>query len=93
MNIVTLSAYLCSIHAANKSGDFATFFGFVMLGVEIVVWAVSSGLYKFADTGGDLWGYTCGKETDQFVGKVESFINFGKLCQTQVSLSDWYFNS
>lgn len=85
MNIVTISAYLCSIAAANKSGDFTVFAGYVMLGIEIIVWSVASGLYKYSDRGDDLWGFSCGKSSESVIEKVESFVNWGKLCQTQVS--------
>ena len=85
MNILTLSAYLCGVGAANKTSDVAGWIRYVMLGAEVIVWAVTSGLYKMADTGKDLWGYTCGLTADQIEAQVKDFVDFGKLCSTQVS--------
>jgi len=87
LNAATLIAYICGISAANKTGDITIYVGYFMLSVEVVVWAVSSALYKVTDTGKDLWGYSCGKKANKEVlRKAQSFVDFGTLCSTQVSL-------
>ena len=84
-NVATITAYLCSIKAANKTGDFTIFSGYIMLGVEFIAWAVSSALYKMNDTGADLWGWSCGeKASEQFLAQAKSFVDFGMLCNAQV---------
>lgn len=87
MNGVTVAMYLCSIRAANKSGDFTMWVGYVMLLVEIVSWSVASGLYKAMDRGGDLWGFSCkvARGNGGFVEQVKEFVDFKGLCRKQVS--------
>ena len=88
MNIITISAYLWSIRAANKSGDFTTFAGYVMLLVEIVTWGVASGVYKQQDQGEDLWGFACGvkKKGGNVLEEAKAFVDFTNLCRKQVSV-------
>ena len=38
-----------------------------------------------ANTGNDLWGWSCGG-ADAIEEEVKSFINFGQLCTIQVSV-------
>lgn len=79
-------AYICSVQAANKTGDLTIFTGYLMLAIEVIAWAVSSSLYKMADTGADLWGYSCSETADQMIlNGAKSFVNFGNLCTAQVS--------
>lgn len=85
LNVVTLAAYICSIGAANKAGDLTIYVGYATLGIEVIVWLATSAIYRVADTGTDLWGYSCGKQADKkLLAEAESFIDFGKLCSTQV---------
>jgi hypothetical protein len=54
------------------------------MGVHVIVWGVSVGLYKYANTGKDLWGWSCGDAADEIQDEVKSFLDFGKLCTMQV---------
>jgi len=87
MNIITMGAYLLSIRAANESGDFTVFAGYVMLAIEIVVWGLGSGVYKWQDKGDDLWGFSCTmkKKGGGLLEEVKQFVDFRGLCSKQVS--------
>jgi hypothetical protein len=84
MNLVTLCTYLCGIGAANKTSNFFSYIGYIMLAAHLVVWAIVTGLFKMAYTGNDLWGWSCGPESDAIQEEVQSFLDFGKLCTLQV---------
>lgn len=84
MNLITLCTYMCGIGAANKTSDFFSYITYIMLAAHVVVWAVAMGLFKMASTGKDLWGYSCGPESDAIQEQVQSFLDFGKLCILQV---------
>lgn len=85
MNLVTLCSYACGVGAANKSSTATTVVGIILLAVHVISWAVAAGLYKMAETGNDLWGYTCSARADEIQAQVKSFVSFGKLCNLQVS--------
>jgi hypothetical protein len=55
-----------------------------MLAAHLIAWAVAMGLFKMANNGKDLWGYSCGPESDKIQEEVKSFLDFGKLCTLQV---------
>jgi hypothetical protein len=85
MNLITLSSYCCGIDTANKVNSAASIIGYIMLGVRVLAWGAATGLFQMANTGKDLWGYSCGSIADQIQAEVESFLDFGKLCAMQVS--------
>ena len=85
MNIVTLCSYACGVGAANKAHAGTTLIGAISLAVHIVPLTVAAGLFRLAETGTDLWGYTCSSRADAIQVQVQSFVNFGKLCNLQVS--------
>lgn len=37
--------------------------------------------------GKTLWGYSCGDEAEKIQEEVMSFVDFGKLCDMQVSIA------
>jgi hypothetical protein len=86
MSLLTLLAYVCGVGAANKVSSFTSYAGYIMLVTEFIAWAVSAGLFKMAETGQDLWGYSCGPNADRIEEQVKSFVDFGRLCQAQVSI-------
>ncbi|KAL5330711.1 hypothetical protein ACEPPN_000230 [Leptodophora sp. 'Broadleaf-Isolate-01'] len=88
MNLVTLCSYACGVGAANKSSTATTVVGIILLAVHVISWAVAAGLYKMAETGNDLWGYTCSARADEIQAQVKSFVSFGKLCNLQGGA--WY---
>ena len=55
-----------------------------MLAAHVIVWAVTMGLFKMANTGHDLWGHSCSPQADAIQEQVKSFLDFGKLCMLQV---------
>lgn len=88
MNFITLCTYMCGVGAANRTSSVFSYIGYIMLAAHVVVWAVAMGLFKMANTGKDLWGYSCGPEADAIQEQVKSFVNFGKLCTLQSG--SWY---
>jgi len=91
INFTVLMSYWCSIRAANSVDSFGGKFIYVMLGAQIIVWAVTTGLFKSASNGSDLWGWSCGSPSDEIQPLVESFLDFGQLCMVQVSGAFWGF--
>ncbi len=91
LNIFTICAYFRGVEKANTTSSVAGCIGYALLAVHVLVWAVSIGLFKMANTGKDLWGYSCGSQADAIQEEVQSFVDFGKLCTTQVSLVLWLF--
>ena len=85
MNFITLCTYLCGVGAANKTASVTSWIGYILMGVHVVVWAVAAGLFKMANNGRDLWGYSCSSTADEVQAEVQQFLNFGMLCTTQVS--------
>ncbi len=51
-----------------------------------MLWGVTVGLFKMANNGNDLWGYSCSDKADQIQAEVQGFLNFGKLCTMQMGL-------
>ncbi len=90
LNIFTICAYFRGIDNANTTSSVASYIGYAMLAAHVLVWAVSMGLFKMANTGKDLWGYSCGSQADAIQEEVMSFLDFGKLCTTQVRLCSDY---
>jgi len=88
MNFLTLIAYLCGVGAANKANSLTSYIGYVAVLIHFIVWAVSVGLFRMAKTGHDLWGYTCGSQSDAIQQQVQSYLNFGQLCTAQTGA--WY---
>ena len=85
LNLITICAYFRGgVEKANSTSNAASYIGYVLLAVHVIVWAVSMGLFKMANSGKDLWGYSCGSQADAIQEEVKSFIDFGKLCTTQV---------
>jgi hypothetical protein len=87
VNLITLVSYICSIKAANTASTMGSVVTYVLLGVRVVVWASAAGLFKMAETGNDLWGYSCSDASDKIQDEVKSFVDFGKLCTMQVCLT------
>ncbi|KAH7333211.1 hypothetical protein BKA65DRAFT_538908 [Rhexocercosporidium sp. MPI-PUGE-AT-0058] len=88
MNLVTLCSYTCGVGAANKSSTATTCVEIILLAVHVVSWAVAAGLYRMAETGTDLWGYTCSSRADEIESQVKAYVSFGKLCNLQTGA--WY---
>ncbi|MCJ1430813.1 hypothetical protein MMC27_000163 [Xylographa pallens] len=83
MNLITLCFYCCGVDAANKSNRIMGYLGYIVVAVHAVVWAVTTGLFKMASVGNDLWGFSCGSEADAIQSQVQSFLNFNDLCMVQ----------
>lgn len=85
MNLVILCSYVCGVGAANKAQTDTTLTDVILLAPHVVFWAVVAGLFRMAETETDPWGYTCSSRADEIQVKAKSFVNFGKLCNLQVS--------
>ncbi|RDL36136.1 uncharacterized protein BP5553_06748 [Venustampulla echinocandica] len=84
LNLITLCAYCCGgVKAANKASNFTSYAGYLFTAAHFVSWAIAAGLYRFARTGNDLWGYSCSNAADSIQEQVASFLDFGKLCTMQ----------
>lgn len=88
LNIITICTYVCGVKAANRTSSIASYIGYAITAVHFAAWAVVTGLFKMANTGSDLWGYSCGSVSDQIQPQVQSFLDFGKLCTVQTGA--WY---
>ena len=86
MHLITVCFYFAGVEAANRSNKVMGYLGYVVIAVHAIVWAVTMGLFKMANDGTDLWGYTCGNESDQIQAQVQSYLNFNNLCMVQVSV-------
>jgi hypothetical protein len=86
MNFIVVCSYLCGLNAANKTSSITGYISYVLLAVRVVAWAIAAGLYQKANTGNDLWGYSCGDRADAIQDEVQSYLNFNNLCLTQVNL-------
>ncbi|MCJ1287699.1 hypothetical protein MMC26_007051 [Xylographa opegraphella] len=83
MNLITMCFYCCGVDAANKSSRIMGYLGYLVVAVHVVVWAVTAGLFKMANVGNDLWGFSCGPNADAIQDQVQSFLNFNNLCMIQ----------
>jgi len=83
LDLFTICAYICGVDAANRVSNFTNYVEYALLAVRVVVWAVAAGLFKMASTGKTLWGYSC-NVSDAVQNEVQSFLDFGKLCNAQV---------
>jgi len=83
INISVVMSYWCSIRAANSVDNVGGKFIYGMMAAQIIVWAVTTGLYKYANNGNDLWGWSCGTPSDNIQPLVQSFLDFGQLCMVQ----------
>lgn len=85
MNIITMCMYLKSSAAADRSDGISGYIGIALTGANAVVWAVNMGLFKMANTGNDLWGWSCSPAADALKKEVKGILNFDSLCMVQVS--------
>lgn len=90
LNIITICAYACGVGASNKINSCTTVINYIFLGVQVVLWGITVGLFKMANNGNDLWGYSCSDQADQIQAEVRSFLDFGKLCTMQVSFFGFF---
>ena len=87
MNIITMCLYFKGSGAADRSDNVSGYIGIALAAVNAVVWAVNAGLFKMANTGNDLWGWSCSPAADALKDEVQGVLNFNTLCQVQVSFS------
>jgi len=83
MNTITLCFYLKSAEAADKSDTVMTYLGYALTLTHGIIWAINMGLFKMANTGNDLWGWSCGTISDEIQSQVQSYLNFSILCELQ----------
>jgi len=88
LNLITLCTYVCSVKTANATSSYTGYISYAITAAHLVAWAVATGLFKMANDGSDLWGYSCGSVSDQIQPAVQSFLDFGKLCTVQTGA--WY---
>jgi len=83
MNTITLCFYFKSAEAADMSDTVMTYLGYAITLTHGIIWAINMGLFKMANTGNDLWGWSCGPTADEIQSEVKSFLNFNILCTVQ----------
>lgn len=94
LNFATLIQYCRrAVKAANKFDSITSSLGYLALGVHFLAWVGVSGTYRVARNGNDLWGYTCSSQADALQDQAQSFVQFGKLCDMQVSLTNTPYTS
>lgn len=85
INFSIVCSYCCrGVKTANAISKYSTIFVILALVAEVIAWAVTTGLYKMANTGHDLWGWSCSPASDQIQPLVQSFLDFGQLCTVQM---------
>jgi len=88
-NTSIILSYLCChghkrIQSANKANNIAGYWGMISTLIGLILWGVTSGLFKSLDSENALFGYACSARAD-FVQKFyTNVVNLGFLCQTQV---------
>jgi len=88
LNAVIIISYLCGgTKSANKAATISTFFGWVVMIGNLVVWSIAASLYRTEkDKDGkpnDLWGWTCSAAAKEIQDIFKDDVNFDKFCHTQ----------
>jgi len=86
MNTITMCLYFKGSAAADRSDSISGYIEIALAGANAVVWAVNAGLFKMANTGNDLWGWSCSPAADALKDEVNGILNFNSLCQVQVGI-------
>ncbi|KAI6909717.1 hypothetical protein KC318_g15415 [Hortaea werneckii] len=86
-NAAIILAYISSVRRANAVGDVASKWEYLVQGSQIVVWAVSAGIYRYGrePVDGkfrDLWGWTCSQDAAALQAVVDD-VDFEKYCGLQ----------
>ncbi|KAI7212236.1 hypothetical protein KC333_g7237 [Hortaea werneckii] len=88
-NTAIMLAYTTSVRRANAVGDVASRWEYLVQGLQIVVWAVSAGIYRYGrePVDGkfrDLWGWTCSQDAAALQAVVDD-VDFEKYCGLQTA--------
>jgi putative Mn2+ efflux pump MntP len=93
-NLSALIGYFRSVKTANLASTIATWFSFIILAANIIVWAVAAAIYKYekgvTDDQGkhdDLWGWTCSGPA-KAIQETFHEVPFDKYCNIQSA--SWY---
>jgi len=70
MNTITMCLYFKGSAAADRSDSISGCIEIALAGANAVVWAVNAGLFKMANTGNDLWGWSCSPAADALKDEV-----------------------
>jgi len=69
--------------ARKRTGKLLSTTQYFATAAYFVAWAVSTGLFQMANTGKDLWGWSCSPASDAIQPQVQSYLDFGRLCLIQ----------
>ncbi|KAI6805545.1 hypothetical protein KC367_g2237 [Hortaea werneckii] len=88
-NTSTILAYIVGVRRANAVEDVASKWEYLVQGAQIVVWAVSAGIYRYGrePVDGkfrDLWGWTCSQDAAALQAVVDD-VDFEKYCGMQTA--------
>ncbi|GAB1736194.1 hypothetical protein NU219Hw_g6868t1 [Hortaea werneckii] len=88
-NTAIILAYISGVRRANAMVDVASKWEYLVQGSQVVVWAVSAGIYRYGrePVDGkfrDLWGWTCSQDALAMQAVVDD-VDFEKYCGLQVS--------
>ncbi|KAI7551467.1 hypothetical protein KC331_g2531 [Hortaea werneckii] len=88
-NAAVILTYISGVQRANAVGDVASKWEYLVQGSQIIVWAVSAGIYRYGrePVDGkfrDLWGWTCSQDAAALQAAVDD-VNFGKYCGLQTA--------
>ncbi|RMY76715.1 hypothetical protein D0863_01786 [Hortaea werneckii] len=88
-NTAIILAYISGVRRANAVGDVASKWEYLVQGSQIVVWAVSAGIYRYGrePVDGkfrDLWGWTCSQDAAALQAVMDD-VDFEKYCGLQTA--------
>ena len=91
-NATIMTSYLHSVKAANKAATVDSFFTSGVLLLNLVVWTMSTSLYKHESTvtndkgiHNDLWGWTCSPAAQILQPVFDDQLNFKTFCNIQAA--------
>ncbi|KAF2500606.1 hypothetical protein BU16DRAFT_523389 [Lophium mytilinum] len=89
LNMVILVSYKFGTKNANRAASVSTFFTWLVMIGNLVVWSIAASLYRTEKNkngkSNDLWGWTCSAAAREIQHVFHDDVNFDKFCKTQVS--------
>ncbi|KAF2813898.1 uncharacterized protein BDZ99DRAFT_459647 [Mytilinidion resinicola] len=87
LNMVILVSYKFGIKNANRAASISTFFTWIVMIGNLVVWSIAASLYRSEKNkngkSNDLWGWTCSAAAREIQHVFHDDVNFNKFCKTQ----------
>ncbi|EME41088.1 hypothetical protein DOTSEDRAFT_56122 [Dothistroma septosporum NZE10] len=90
LNLIVLAAYVRSgVRGGNRAAAYSSKWTWFILVVNVVVWAMSAGIYRYGKDPvdgkfRDLWGWSCSKTAEELQNVLTS-VDFNKYCGIQTA--------